>query len=142
MSEAAFGYTVFCDDIRNEVGGKVTYVGAYLSNLLVHSEYPVTLPKFCFAITIYEPHDDLADKAELKIYLPSDPDDKPSIVGDLDFPKLEQPQDGKFRIFRAHLVFAPVILQSDGWLRVRAERKGITMKLGSLRVTKQIPATT
>jgi hypothetical protein len=30
-----YGYSIFCDDIRLEIDGKVTYVGAYTSGILL-----------------------------------------------------------------------------------------------------------
>ena len=43
--------TIFCDDIRDEVSGKVTYVGTYMSHLYAKN-FPLSLPKFCIAIKI------------------------------------------------------------------------------------------
>lgn len=40
-----YGITLFCDDIRAEVGGKLTYVGHYTGDLIVHSNAPAVLPK-------------------------------------------------------------------------------------------------
>jgi hypothetical protein len=40
--------TLFCDDIRHEVGGKLSYIGVYSGGLFVRA-FPVTLPKLCLA---------------------------------------------------------------------------------------------
>jgi hypothetical protein len=46
------GHVVFCDDIREEIGGKLTYVGVYKNSLLISAVAPVTLPQLCAAISL------------------------------------------------------------------------------------------
>lgn len=46
--------TIFCDDIRHEVAGKLSYIGAYGPRLFVPS-FPITLPKLCLAIRVVTP---------------------------------------------------------------------------------------
>jgi hypothetical protein len=41
--------TIFCDDIRHELGGKLSYIGVYSGRLIV-PDFPVTLPKLCVAV--------------------------------------------------------------------------------------------
>jgi hypothetical protein len=41
--------TTWCDDIRQEVGGKLTLVGVYSGAMLVGS-FPITLPKLCLSV--------------------------------------------------------------------------------------------
>ena len=43
---------IYCDDIRQEVGQKKSFIGVYQSVLFL-SEIPATLPKLCIAITAY-----------------------------------------------------------------------------------------
>lgn len=43
--------TIFCDDIRHEMGGKLSYIGVYSGRLIV-SNFPVTLPKLCLALNV------------------------------------------------------------------------------------------
>jgi hypothetical protein len=46
--------TIFCDDIRHEMGGKLSYIGVYSGRLFV-SKFPVTLPKLCLALNVMTP---------------------------------------------------------------------------------------
>lgn len=43
--------TVFCDDIRYEIGSKFSLIGIYSGNLIVPA-FPVKLPKLCIAATL------------------------------------------------------------------------------------------
>ncbi len=47
-----FEYTIICDDIREEVNNKLSFIGVYGSNILV-SKIPFVFPKLCF-ITSYK----------------------------------------------------------------------------------------
>lgn len=52
-----YAHIVFCDDIRQEVGGKITQVGIYTGKCLVPT-MPCTLPKLCFSLTLGAPKTD------------------------------------------------------------------------------------
>lgn len=45
-----FEYAIICDDIRQEIGNKVSYIGIYGSDIFV-SKLPFTFPKLCFAVS-------------------------------------------------------------------------------------------
>lgn len=51
-----FAYSIFCDDIRNEVNGKHSVMGV-LGNLMYLAEFPAVLPKLCAVLTASTPHD-------------------------------------------------------------------------------------
>ena len=44
-------WTIFCDDVRQELGGKLSYMGIYGPQLIVPS-YPAMLQKVCAAMTV------------------------------------------------------------------------------------------
>ena len=62
-----YGTTVFCDDIRDEVSGKRTYIGVYPNEMLVNGDFPLLLPTFGFALTYLEPLDWPVEKVTIKI---------------------------------------------------------------------------
>lgn len=49
-----FVSTVYCDDVRQEIGGKYSIMGIYNSDLIVTS-FPSTLTKLCVQVTIRFP---------------------------------------------------------------------------------------
>lgn len=51
----------FCDDIRHEVGGKVSFIGAYSQKMLVQ-QFPVRLPKLCVHFEFTGPIDEMPAK--------------------------------------------------------------------------------
>ena len=54
MSFEPHMWATFCDDVRQEVGNKVSYMGIYGANLIVPS-LPTTLLKLCCILTVRIP---------------------------------------------------------------------------------------
>lgn len=141
-SEDYFAHTIFCDDIREEIGGKATYVGVYRSGrLFVHTGFPVALPKFGFAVTYGQKRNSFVQPKALRVFLPGDKDDEPSI--EAEFPlmdenatlsKLPEGADATFIVGMAHLLFAPLLIKQPGKIQVRAVRGDEMIRLGSLEV--------
>ena len=46
------GFVIFCDDIREEVNGKFTFVGTYAGEMTIFGAAPVILPKICVAVRL------------------------------------------------------------------------------------------
>lgn len=57
MSTNRFMTTVMCDDVRREEGNKLSYMGIYGANLVVKN-FPHTLPKLCFVMSVLCPGDE------------------------------------------------------------------------------------
>lgn len=58
--------TLFCDDIRHEVGGKLSFIGVYSAVLFV-STFPITLPKLCLFVKVVTPVDQPLRVLKLRI---------------------------------------------------------------------------
>ncbi len=56
QDELPIAYTIFCDDLRQEVGNKVSYMGVYQGMMFVPA-FPVALPKLCAAVTARFPRE-------------------------------------------------------------------------------------
>lgn len=54
MSFEPFMWATFCDDVRQEVGNKISYLGIYGPNLIVPS-FPTTLVKLCCVFNVRVP---------------------------------------------------------------------------------------
>ena len=58
--------TIFCDDIREEVGNKRSLMGIYHSEMFVQN-MPVILPRLCFYISYVNDFSDPLSKFEIKV---------------------------------------------------------------------------
>lgn len=62
----AFLETIFCDDVRTEVGHKISHMGVYGSNFLVQ-DFPATVPKICVVMLLHLPEDTAARSAAFTV---------------------------------------------------------------------------
>lgn len=57
---------IYADDLRQEIGGKITIVGVYQSQMLVEA-FPITLPKLAVLMTAVTPVDQPFGKVTLQL---------------------------------------------------------------------------
>src|SRR5271163_2805705 len=140
-----FGYSIFCDDIRNELGGKLSFIGCYNGVIFVPPKFPVVLTRFCIHIHIYSPATQPYSSIVAKCYAPGD--DKPLVEEPIEPPKMEEqlalvahlekdPAPPLYIVAGTSLIFSPLRISSPGLLRVRAVVDGAEEEvlLGSLRI--------
>lgn len=137
--------TIFCDDIRHEVGGKLSYIGVYSGHLFVPS-FPVTLPKLCLALSVLTPASQPFQKLELRIFK----DDEQIAEGILDKAQLseiiEATAEGngnlaveeRVQVLNSLFMFSPFQIDGPCRLRVRAvteseELKGLALSIAQAK---------
>jgi hypothetical protein len=139
-----FGYTVFCDDIRVEHDGKITFVGSYSGRMYVNGTFPVTLPKFAISVAFNQAKDAFVAHLKLLVFLPGDKDEA-SIQGEFgeasdgailrEVGKEPLPEGtGKYIGLTANIVMAPLILKEPGTIAVRVLRSDKFYRVGRLAV--------
>jgi hypothetical protein len=145
-----YGYSIFCDDIRNEPGGKLSFIGCYNGVIFVPPKFPSVLSRFCIHIHIFSPATEPYSSIVAKCYAPGD--DKPLVEEVIEPPKMEEqlqlvahlerdPTAPLFIVAGTSLIFSPLHLRGPGLLRVRAVVDGVDeeLQLGSLRVASKAP---
>jgi hypothetical protein len=148
----AFGYTIFCDDIRMEIGGKLTYVGVYQSGtMLVPGSFPATVPKLALGIVYKQRHDKVVLPFTLWIFFPGDAEDKPSIIAEMPEQAARTAiqeakataekltTEGVFATLNSQFAIMPLHIAQPGLLRVRAVRGKQLIGLGSLNIIPASP---
>lgn len=119
--------TVFCDDIRQEIGGKLSYIGVYTGGLFV-PQFPITLPKLCLAMSVVTPTDRPFRKLSFRVLrgeeqLAEAALDETQLVNAVnatdDVP--EDERKDRVQVLQAHIVFSPFNIDGPCILRVRAE---------------------
>ncbi|RDE49304.1 MAG: hypothetical protein DVS81_17350 [Candidatus Accumulibacter meliphilus] len=135
--------TVFCDDIRHEVGGKHSYIGVYSGKLFVPT-FPATLSKLCVAMNVLTPAD--RPFAKLTVRLLKDEDvliegtlDDVQLSAAVDVPEDDAMTKDGILALQSVIVFSPFVLEGPCTLRVRAETEEGELRGLGLRV-EQAPA--
>ena len=99
-----YEYTIICDDIRQEFGNKLTFVGTY-QNLIIVSKLPYIFPKLCFFVQYKDIR--AGDKFSLEL---TDPLGK-RIDKAINMTVPVGPKVGKLRL---SAVFSPIKVEKEG----------------------------
>jgi hypothetical protein len=143
--------TIFCDDIRHEIGGKTSCIGIYSGTMYVHSAFPIVLPKFCMSVTYVQRSKIFLDEPiKIKIFLPGDEDDTPSIEAEIPLPP-EAKQSADKAVLEAapgtqpatvvhgEFVLSPFTISKPGPIKVRVVRDEKLIRAGALTVKPAEP---
>ena len=130
------GHTFFCDDLRHEVTGKVTFVGVYGSAMFV-GQLPLTLPKLCCVVTYRESPEATGQVSIRVLYETEGSDDR--LISDATYEvpaELELPPSEKFvmREARLYVELSPLEIKTEGVLKVRAYRDEDEIRIGALKI--------
>ena len=140
-----FGISLFCEDIREEVGGKKSLMGVFDADLVV-SHFPIVIPKLAVLIRLIVPGDLAAGALTWKVYFPGDQSDAPAFKVEESITESEsrgsrEPsadwRDGDVtpvQEFNQSAIFSPVRIKHEGLIKVRVDVGDITVKAGVLRV--------
>lgn len=142
--------TIFCDDIRHEMGGKVSYIGVYSGGLFVPS-FPVILPKLCLSVKVVTSADEPLNTLTLRV-LKDDETlqkivlDERQLAAASESPEEMSDEDLVERIHVAQfmLVFSPLQLDGPCVLRVRVQTEdgelwGVALKVGKAPLPHGLP---
>lgn len=132
----------FCDDIREEIGGKTSLMGCYGPELVV-PDFPVTLSKLCAAVRIFSPAD--RPFKELRIVVLQD--DEEVAAAEIPAASLKEGADkfadrpGRSADARhgvgVNFVLSPVKITGPCIFRVRATADGELIKGLAIRVASE-----
>ncbi|ENZ75598.1 MULTISPECIES: hypothetical protein [Ralstonia] len=126
---APFLYGIYCDDIRQEVGNKLTFVGIYSGGELIFPiPFPAVIPKLCVVATFVYPKSEPPREIEFKVSLEGNevaramvqppPDHQRSIFDGV--------EDGYPRraTIQASFFLSPLTIEKESILRLEANVDG------------------
>lgn len=139
--------TIFCDDIRHELGGKTSFIGVYAGVMFVAS-FPVILPKFCLAASLVTPVDRPFRQLTLRVLK----DSEVLVEGSLEESELsrftESAEEGsaedrmdRVAVMQSLFVFSPFKIDSPCGIRVRVDTEDGELRGVGLRI-EQAPIET
>ncbi|MGY5776566.1 DUF6941 family protein [Rhizobium sp. LEGMi135b] len=138
-----YGYCIFCDDVRTEIGEKLSFIGVY-SGVLMLPEFPISLPKFCVHVNLITLATEPYRSIVLRCIAPGDR--QPLLEERLDAAQLSEQrevmEDAEASdipinvVVGASLVFSPLRLRQPGLLTVSAIIDDKPAEIASLRVVQ------
>jgi hypothetical protein len=136
------GYTIFCDDVRQEASGKLLFVGVYTNEIVVHGQPPQILPSFVAFVNYLQKPTNEDTPVTLKLFLPGQEEEAfqmelplKGAVTDPQYLALAD-EDVNFRVM-VPIKLVPLPITQEGFIKVRAYRGGDEIRLGALRVRFQ-----
>ncbi|MGB6175239.1 MAG: hypothetical protein WBF43_02615 [Methylocella sp.] len=139
-----YGYTIFCDDLRQEANGKLIYIGVYTADMIIFGTPPMLLPTFVAAITYRERPGESDVPVKIKMFLPG----SDAAAAELDLPvavmrsaQFGAETEGEDRIYSAFVSIraSPLLVRQGGLIKMRAYRGDDEIRLGALAVKFQAP---
>jgi hypothetical protein len=139
---------IYCDDIRHEIGNKLSFIGIYAGELLVQS-FPITLPKLCLFVSISTPSERPFQQLRLRILkdeevLLESEIPQQQVLAAVAAAKMQALQSGgDDPTLTAHLelVATPLSFTAPARIRVRVNTESEELKGRALRVMQQQPPT-
>lgn len=132
MNEDRILLATFCDDIRQEVGYKLSLMGCYVGGELIVDTIPTVLPKLYASIMalspIAKPFKQLTIRALLNDIVLAEneyPADLLPIATDII--KRKALEDSKY-IIHLQIAFIPLIIEKDSILRIEADTEEGVLK--------------
>ncbi|KAB0532785.1 MULTISPECIES: DUF6941 family protein [Pseudomonas] len=132
-----YTYSIFCDDIRNEVNGKTSLIGV-VGGLLYVNTFPCVIPKLCVLITAVTDHDNPFKSLTFKVLVGEDPAFDVTL-GEDEIQKISQGQelieDPKGFAAQAVVVMSPLSLQGPSTIKVFVVADGEKLDCASLQIS-------
>ena len=134
--------TLFCDDIRQEVAGKMSFIGVYSGSLFVH-QFPAVLPKLCLAVKVLAPAGDPI--TEMKLQVLKDEEvlqeialDEQQLTAASESTDEDADSSSQLRVQMAQfmLAFSPIQFEAPCTLKVRVQADGEELRGVGLKVDR------
>lgn len=140
MTTSRFVYVTYCDDIRQEVGNKLSFMGCYSADLLLNRVEggAAVLPKLCAHVRVVTPIDQPFEALSVRALFNDEQVAEVSVPpGQLPTRSAEGgiPSDSVSAVVEFSLTFSPFAVGEDGGkLRIVALTEGGEIRGNSLRV--------
>lgn len=145
MMEKSGGTAIFCDDIRDEVGGKKALMGVYRGVLFYKEKLPIVLPRLGIFVRYFEEVGFFRDDIQINVWFPGNEYDSPghqvkiernTISPNPSFKVEDEPfPDSTPRTqFDIPILISPYVIERNGIIRVRAICGDTVTGLGTLQI--------
>ncbi len=134
---------IYCDDIRNEVGNKFSFMGIYTRELTIPN--PTLLPKLCIAVKVVTDIDDPLESITVRVVKINNGKEVELLSTDsLPLPSLTDTPardcDTTCMLLQMQFVLSPFQIEEDATIRVKATTEREELIGAALRLRIDQPA--
>lgn len=134
MPIARSAFCIFCDDIRQEVGNKFSFMGVYSGDMTFPVIPPAQLSKFCIAAWLISPVGDAPQSIAISIFTPPGKTEFVRIAPEGP-PPSHPTTEGMQRLITQFLVpITGLPISEDGFIEVEIETERETLRAGRIKV--------
>ena len=136
MANPRVAACIFCDDVRAEVGNKLSLMGIYATDILFPMAPPVAYPKFVAVVWIISDIGDVPKKFSVRILAPPDRLElvKVEAEGEPLF-TIEPDEFSKHATVRLIIPMMNILFQAEGFVEVMVDVEGEeSLRAGRLRI--------
>lgn len=144
MNTEPYGTTVFCDDIRYEINGKLTLIGCYTTEMNFRGPFPGTLPMFAALIQLRIPEAVPFNSIKIRVIKEEGSEKNEIFETDINFtdddrkeafPGGAENDEERVFLMTFPLQWSSFQMKESGFIRVRAYLDGDKeVRIGSLKV--------
>jgi hypothetical protein len=132
MSAPQFSHCLFCDDIRFEIGNKLSLMGVYNADLIIPDKFPALLPKLGIVVYLMSDIDDPPEKITTTVVLP---DGNEFLRFDLPRSNSVQNLEGATKLVMSQTIpISPLPIPCQGMLEVWVETEKGKTRAGRLKI--------
>jgi hypothetical protein len=141
MTNPRVANCAFCDDVRNEIGGKLSFMGIYGSDMLISGQPPQALPKLAIVVWLVCDIDDDVKKFAIRVLAaPNRHEFAKAEYPDDALKNVQYADDATKKTFISTISLSPFPVQEDGFVEVMVDTDRGTMRAGRLMVRFVDPA--
>lgn len=125
-------FSIVCDDIRHEVGDKVSLMGCY-SGVMYVNAFPAALPKLGAYTRIVTDHDDVIQSIRVRFYFGK------KLLGQIDgnLSQIKPEKIGDRSSYQIAMVCGPISMEQSGDLRVEIETENDALVSETIQVMER-----
>jgi hypothetical protein len=137
------GNTIFCDDVRQEIAGKWTYVGVYDGDMIIAGKPPVVLPRLSLVVQTEVAAGSVPTDAELRVIRSGSGRDTIVYSEVLNFSEENDSQESDIKIddaafdyyfIRSVINLTDISIEEPCCLKVRSYFNGDKLRMGRLSI--------
>ncbi len=131
-----FIHTLYCDDVRQEVNGKMTFVGAYQGELNVQRAENTVLPKLCIVVNVQTPKAQPFDSIFIRVLKDEDVIEETYLPQEIiEAAKTVTPIVGrKYHTYGLIIELINLPIEKDCMIRVRARSESEELASAALQI--------
>lgn len=135
MPEPRVAHCVFCDDIRQEIGNKLSLMGVYAADLFIVGKPPIVLPRFGIVVWIIADIDDAIERVTTTVLMPPDGAQIVRIETSGGTARTPQLLEGARKLIARQIIpIAPFVVRHAGIMQVMVETERGELRAGRLMI--------